>query len=247
MASIILSRKQPIEPSHVDVGEDPANRVTLVLGERTTKSLISLVNERRSVLRERVEEGTPVVGPVETVEEALLDLIGGVGASGGVSWFYQNFPVHRRAVDKSNDAQELTDSTLLVFHHHNTHFRSTHAFVGWQGDTDHIRTLWHTKKRPTSRGFGSTGPPRSFMLAASNYDIVGEITGRNKELQEAIHNLPSPTTSEMYDEVRRQYEHNMASAYKSQSPIGVVVQHPAGVVFHLVHTGNQGQVAVERL
>ena len=247
MASIVFSRKQPIEPSHVDVGEDPTKRVTIVLGERTITSLIALANERRAVLRERVDEGTPVVGPVETVEEALLDLIGGVGASGGASWFYHNFPVYRRTADKSNQAPELAHSTLLVFHHHNEHFRCTHAFVGWHGDTDHIRTLWHTKRRPTSKAFGGTGPPRSFMLAATNYDIVGEITGRNKELQDTIRDLPSPTTSEMYEEARRRYEHNMASAYRSQSPIGVVVQHPAGVVFHLVHTGNQGQLVVERL
>ena len=247
MASIVVSSKQPYEPSLVDVGEDPIKRVTLVLGDRTEKSLIALANERRSVLRERVEPGTPVVGPAETVEEALLDLVGGVGASGGASWFYQNFPFHRRTVEENNAEHELEDSTLLAFHHHNEHFRSTHAYVGWLGDTDHIQTLWHIKKRPMSKGFGASGPPRPLFLAANNYDIVGAITGRHIELQEAIRKLPSPTTSEMYDEERRKYEHNMTTAYRSASPIGVVVQHPPGVVFHLVHTGNHGQLVVERL
>ena len=247
MASIVVSSQQPNEPSLVDVGEDPIRRVTLVIGDRTEKGLIALANERRSVLKERVEEGTPVVGPVETVEEALLDLVGGVGASGGASWFYQNFPAHCRSFEGSNADHELTDSTLLVFHHYNEHFRSTHAYVGWHGETDHIDTLWHIKKRPARKGFGGSGPPISFLFAANNYDIVGEITGRSKELQDAIRSLPSPTTSEMYEEARRQYEHNMTYAYRSRSPIGVVVQHPPGVVFHLVHTGNTGQLVVERL
>ena len=247
MASIVVSSQQPDEPSFVDVGEEPTKRITLIVGERTEKSLVALANERRHVLSERVDEDTPVVGPVETVEEALLDLVGGVGASGGASWFYQNFPAIRSTFAENNAEGEFTDSTLLVFHHHNRHFKSTNVYVGWNGDADHIRTLWHVKKRPVSKGFGGSGLPVSFLFAANNYDIVGEITGRSKEHQEAIRRLPSPTTSEMYEEVRRQYEHNMTYAYRSQSPIGVVVQHPPGVVFYLVHTGNEGQLVVERL
>jgi len=76
----------------VDLGEKPiAKTVTLAMGDRTAQALISLVNERRALLKERVPEDTPVAGPVDTVEEALLDAIGGIGASGGSAWFYQNF------------------------------------------------------------------------------------------------------------------------------------------------------------
>ena len=79
-------------PSVVDLGEQPVTRkVTLVMGDRTAKALINLVNERRLLLRKRVAEGTPVVGPVESVEDALLDALGGIGAEGGSKWFRTNF------------------------------------------------------------------------------------------------------------------------------------------------------------
>ena len=61
------------------------------MGDRTKQALIDLVNERRNILRERVSDGTPVVGPVENVEDALLDAIGGIGAAGGSEWFRRNF------------------------------------------------------------------------------------------------------------------------------------------------------------
>ena len=91
MASIQIS--DDIEtPSIVDVGERPATRrVTLVMGHRSEQALMDLVNERRRKLRERTPDGTPVVGPVANVEEALLDAIGGIGAAGGSPWFRQNF------------------------------------------------------------------------------------------------------------------------------------------------------------
>ena len=89
MASIQI---QNDAESVVDVGEKPVTkRVVLVMGEETEQALIDLVNERRQALRSRVSEGTPVVGPVENVEEALLDVIGGIGAYGGSSWFRHNF------------------------------------------------------------------------------------------------------------------------------------------------------------
>ena len=79
-------------PSIVDVGERPiTRRVTLTIGARTEQALINLVNERRRRLRERVPDGTPVVGPVENVEDALLDAVGGIGAQGGSAWFRHNF------------------------------------------------------------------------------------------------------------------------------------------------------------
>ena len=184
-------------------------------------------------MRERVDENTPVVGPVESVEEALLDVIGGVGACGGASWFYQNFPFRQREFQATTEENELTESTLIAFHHHNQHFRSTDVYVGWHGGANHIYTFWHTKARAIRRGFSGGGAPISFSFAVNNYDVVGEITGRSGELQEAVRRLPTPTTSEMFEEARRQYEHDMMYAYRSQSPIGVVVQHPPNVVFHL--------------
>ena len=91
MASIQIS--DDIEtPSIVDLGERPATKkVTLVMGHRTEQALIDLVNERHRKLRERTPDGTPVVGSVASVEEALLDAIGGIGAAGGSPWFRQNF------------------------------------------------------------------------------------------------------------------------------------------------------------
>ena len=91
MASIQIS-PDPQVPSVVDVGERPITRtIQLKIGSRTEQALIALVNERRRLLRERVSEDTPVVGPAENVEDALLDAIAGIGASGGSDWFYQNF------------------------------------------------------------------------------------------------------------------------------------------------------------
>ena len=79
-------------PSIVDLGEEPVTKkVTLIMGDRTKRALINLVNERRKLLRERVAENVPVVGSVENVEEALLDAIGGIGAAGGAKWFRNNF------------------------------------------------------------------------------------------------------------------------------------------------------------
>ena len=79
-------------PSIIDLGEKPVTKkVTLVMGDRTKQALIDLVNERRNILRERVSDGTPVVGLVENVEDALLDAIGGIGAAGGSKWFRRNF------------------------------------------------------------------------------------------------------------------------------------------------------------
>ena len=91
MARIYIS--DDIEtPSVVDLGEEPVTKkITLVMGNRTEQALINLVNERRKILRQRVPDDTPVVGPVENVEEALLDAIGGIGATGGVKWFRLNF------------------------------------------------------------------------------------------------------------------------------------------------------------
>ncbi len=91
MASIYISKDIEV-PSIVDLGEKPVTKkVTLVMGSRAEQALINLVNERRRILRERVPDDTPVVGPVESVEEALLDAIGGISAAGGVNWFHQNF------------------------------------------------------------------------------------------------------------------------------------------------------------
>ena len=250
MASISFSPKQPDAPSVVDVGEQPiSRRITLSIGERTEKGLIALVNERRAILRERVQKDTPVVGPVENVEDALLDMIAGIGAAGGSSWFYRNFPPRQPSVSVNQQVrnQGLTESTLVVFHHHNSQFRSTDVYIGWKTDADQIQTLWHVKNAPTSRGFGSSMKPIAFMFAANNYDIVGEITGRSNELVEANRRLPTPTTGEMFKEVRLEYEHDMARAYRSEFPIGVIVEHPPGVLFHVVHTGNEGQKVVESL
>ena len=87
MASLQIS--DDIEtPSIVDLGE---RKVTLVMGHRSEQALMDLVNERRRKLRERTPDGTPVVGPVANVEEALLDAIGGIGAAGGSPWFRRNF------------------------------------------------------------------------------------------------------------------------------------------------------------
>ena len=249
MALTFISSEQPDAPSIVDVGESPiARRVTLAMGERTEKGLIALVNERRAILRERVPKDTPVVEPTENVEDALLDLIGGIGAAGGSAWFYQNFAPHQQSSRaKEQNDQELTESTVLVFHHHNEHFRSTDTYIAWRTDVDHIRTLWHIKEKPSGKGFGSSIRPIVFMLAANNYDIVGEITGRNRELFEANRKLPNPTTAEMFKEARLKYERDMAAAYHTEAPIGVVVQHPPGVLFHVVHTANDGQKVVETL
>ena len=91
MASIIISDDTGI-PSTVDLGEKPVSKkVTLVMGNRTEQALINLVNERRRLLRERVSDDVPVVGPVDNVEEAILDAIGGIGAAGGSNWFRRNF------------------------------------------------------------------------------------------------------------------------------------------------------------
>ena len=246
MASIMISTDSET-PSVVDVGERPiAKKVTLVMGNRTEEALINLVNERRNFLREQVSDEVPVVGPVGSVEDALLDAIGGIGAEGGSKWFRHNFSNLHSSNEQSSDDQDLTESTLLIFHHHNDLFLTTHVFIGWYGSENHIRTLWHTKEHPISKGFGSGRPPIPFMLAANNYDVVGEITGRNHELQELNRKLPSPTTSEMFKEARQQYEDNMVSAYHSEQPIGVVVEHPPGVVFHTVHTDRKGHCVVER-
>ncbi len=91
MATIQIS-SDPNAPSRVDIGETPITKtVTLAMGDRTAQALVDLVNERRALLKKRVSDDTPVVGPVESVEEALLDTLGGIGASGGSDWFYQNF------------------------------------------------------------------------------------------------------------------------------------------------------------
>lgn len=248
MAVTIISSEQPDTPSLVNVGEPITRRVTLAIGERTEQGLIALVNERRAVLRERVPKDTPVVGPVENVEDALMDLIGGVGAAGGSSWFYQNFAPQQRSfgLDEQND-EGLTESTVVVFHHHNPQFRSTDVYIGWKTDADHIQTLWHVKTTPTRRGFGSSMKPIPFMFAVNSYDVVGEITGRSNELVEANRRLPTPTTGQMFKEARLKYERDMAEAYRSEFPIGVLVEHPPGVLFHVVHTGNEGQKVAETL
>ncbi len=90
MASITFSENFEM-PSVVDVGEKPVVKTTLVMGERTKQAIIDLVNERRRILRERVPAHIPVVEPVTSIEEALLDVIGGIGAARGSSWFRQNF------------------------------------------------------------------------------------------------------------------------------------------------------------
>ena len=90
MARIIYSQN-PETASVVDLGEDPATMALVIMGERTKQALINLVNERRRILRERVPDHVPVVGDVESVEEALLDVLGGIGAAGGSSWFHRNF------------------------------------------------------------------------------------------------------------------------------------------------------------
>ena len=91
MARITFS-ENPEVPSIVDVGGEPVvKKVTLVMDERTVEAIKHLENERRRLLRERVPQGTPVQGKVVYVEEALLDLIGGIRASGGVEWVRHNF------------------------------------------------------------------------------------------------------------------------------------------------------------
>lgn len=91
MANIMISNDIGI-PSIVDLGEKPVTKkVTLVMGNRTEQALINLVNERRKLLRRRVPDDTLVVGPVDNVEEAILDAIGGIGAAGGSKWFRSNF------------------------------------------------------------------------------------------------------------------------------------------------------------
>lgn len=91
MASIRFS-PDPSTPSYVDLGEEPVTKtVTLAMGARTADALVNLVNEQRAILESRAAEGEKVVGPVETVEEALLDAIGGIGAAGGSEWFRRSF------------------------------------------------------------------------------------------------------------------------------------------------------------
>ena len=90
MARIIYSQNPEI-PSRVEMGGEPAGMALLVMNEQTKQALINLVNERRRILRQRVPSHVPVVGDVESVEEALLDVLGGIGAAGGSSWFRQNF------------------------------------------------------------------------------------------------------------------------------------------------------------
>ena len=90
MARITFSQNPEI-PSRVHLGGKPAAMALLVMDEKTKQALINLVNERRRILRKRVPGHVPVVGDVESVEEALLDVLGGIGTAGGVSWFYRNF------------------------------------------------------------------------------------------------------------------------------------------------------------
>ena len=91
MASIQFS-SDPSTPSHINLGETPVTKsVTISMGHRTEQALVDLVNERRAILTTRTGEGTAVAEPVKTVEEALLDAIGGIGAAGGSAWFRQNF------------------------------------------------------------------------------------------------------------------------------------------------------------
>ena len=90
MASITFS-KDPDTPSIIDVGGEPAARVTVVMDEATKNAFIHLVNERRRILRERVPSHLPVVEPVDNVEEALLDAIVGIREAGGAKWVRRNF------------------------------------------------------------------------------------------------------------------------------------------------------------
>ncbi len=90
MARITFSQNPEI-PSRVELGGKPAAMALLVMDEQTKQALINLVNERRRILRERVPRHVPVVGDVESVEEALLDVLGGIGTAGGASWFHRNF------------------------------------------------------------------------------------------------------------------------------------------------------------
>lgn len=109
MATIRRS-SNPKRPSRVDLGEKPITKtVTLAMGDRTAQALINLVNERRALLKKRVPDDTPVAGPVDSVEEALLDAIGGIGACGGSAWFYQNF------VEPAND--QIIQSQLQALDH----------------------------------------------------------------------------------------------------------------------------------
>ncbi len=90
MARIVYA-ENPEAASVVDLGEDPTAMTLVIMGERTKQALIKLVNERRQILRERVPDHVPVVEPVTSVEEALLDVLGGISSAGGSLWFHQNF------------------------------------------------------------------------------------------------------------------------------------------------------------
>ena len=113
MASIKFS--QDLEtPSVVDVGEDPVAKITLVVGERTKQALINLENERRKILRKRVPSHVPVVGSVDNVEEALLDIIGGIGAAGGSAWFRRNFVPETLHFESSTSQEPLSPAPSLI-------------------------------------------------------------------------------------------------------------------------------------
>ena len=112
MARITFSQNPEI-PSRVDLGGKPAAMALLVMDEKTKQALINLVNERRRILRKRVPGHVPVVGDVESVEEALLDVLGGIGAAGGSLWFHQNFGPQESPRGFSAE-QELRDTALSM-------------------------------------------------------------------------------------------------------------------------------------
>ena len=113
MASIMISESLET-PSVVNVGEEPVVKTTLIMGERTKQALINLVNERREILRKRVPAHVPVVGPVTSIEEALLDIIGGIGAAGGSSWFRRNFMPETLHFESSTSQEPSGSAHSLV-------------------------------------------------------------------------------------------------------------------------------------
>ena len=91
MARIFISENSKAF-SVVDFGSEGESKVVvLAMDQRTVEAIKQLETERRRLLVERVPPGTSVQGEVVHVEEALLDLIGGIRASGGAEWVRQNF------------------------------------------------------------------------------------------------------------------------------------------------------------
>lgn len=97
----------------------------------------------------------------------------------------------RMSRDTPVNRPEPTESTILAFHHHNKHFRSTHAFVGWATGVHgtQITTVWNAGDTTTSKGFGSNRPaPFMLRLTTTTLSVKSLDAGRNSPRRSATPN-----------------------------------------------------------